>query len=163
MLIYSRPKGDYKGETANHVLVDFYVANVTLAEGKEHVHVTVTGPGIDKPLDGHVEKFGNAALPRQPPERLLPAQGRADGRREQADRRAVELDHAHDQVDHDAPADPAAAHGDHGDAGAPGKDAGAPKDGGAPKPGTKPAGSGSAKPGPMPTQTTPLPGMGGKP
>ena len=31
MLIYSRPKGDYKGETANHVLIDFYVANVTLA------------------------------------------------------------------------------------------------------------------------------------
>ncbi|MDB5215654.1 MAG: hypothetical protein JWO86_3581, partial [Myxococcaceae bacterium] len=58
MLIYSRPKGDYNGEMANHVLVDFQVANVTLAEGKEHVHVTVSGPNIDKPIEGHVEKFG---------------------------------------------------------------------------------------------------------
>ena len=58
LLIYSRPKGDYNGEMANHVLVDFQVANVTLAEGKEHVHVTVSGPGIDKPIEGHVEKFG---------------------------------------------------------------------------------------------------------
>ncbi|MDB4942435.1 MAG: hypothetical protein JWP97_1969, partial [Labilithrix sp.] len=58
MLIYSRPKGEYNGEMANHVLVDFQVANVTLAEGKEHVHVTVTGPGVDKPIEGSVEKFG---------------------------------------------------------------------------------------------------------
>ena len=58
MLIYSRPKGDYNGEMANHVLVDFQVANVTLAEGKEHVHVGVTGPGITTPIEGHVEKFG---------------------------------------------------------------------------------------------------------
>jgi hypothetical protein len=58
MLIYSRPKGDYNGEMANRVLVDFQVANVTLAEGKEHVHVTVTGPGIDKAVEGSVEKFG---------------------------------------------------------------------------------------------------------
>jgi hypothetical protein len=58
MLIYSRPKGDYNGEMANHVLVDFQVFGVTLAEGKEHVHVTVSGPGIDKPVEGHVEKFG---------------------------------------------------------------------------------------------------------
>jgi hypothetical protein len=58
MLIYSRPKGDYKGEMANHVLVDFQVANVTLAEGKDHVSVTVTGPGITTPLTSKVEKFG---------------------------------------------------------------------------------------------------------
>ncbi len=58
MLVYSRPKGNYDGEMANHVLIDFQVANVTLAEGKEHVHVTVTGPGIDKPLEAKVEKFG---------------------------------------------------------------------------------------------------------
>ena len=58
MLIFSRPKGDYNGEMANHVLVDFQVANVTLAEGKEHVRATVTGPGIDKPVEGSVEKFG---------------------------------------------------------------------------------------------------------
>ena len=58
MLIYSRPKGEYNGEMANHVLIDFQVANVTLADGKEHVHVTVTGPGLDKPADGNVAKFG---------------------------------------------------------------------------------------------------------
>ena len=56
MLIYSRPKGDYNGEMANHVLVDFQLANVTLAEGKEHVHVTVTGPGIDKPARGRTSR-----------------------------------------------------------------------------------------------------------
>lgn len=58
MLVYSRPKGDYNGEMANHVLVDFQLANVTLAEGKEHVQVTVTGPGIDKAVEAKVEKFG---------------------------------------------------------------------------------------------------------
>jgi hypothetical protein len=58
MLIYSRPKGTYNGPMANHVLIDFMVANVTLAEGKEHVHISVTGPGVEKPLEGHVEKFG---------------------------------------------------------------------------------------------------------
>ncbi len=58
MLIYSRPKGDYKGLQASHVLVDFQVANVTLAEGKEHVHITVTGPGIPDKLEAKAEKFG---------------------------------------------------------------------------------------------------------
>jgi hypothetical protein len=58
MLIYSRPKGEYKGDNASHLLVDFQVANVTLAEGKEHVHITVSGPGIDKPLEAKAEKFG---------------------------------------------------------------------------------------------------------
>ena len=57
MLVYSRPKGDYNGEMANHVLIDFQVANVTLAEGKEHVHVHVTGPGTDG-LDADVSKLG---------------------------------------------------------------------------------------------------------
>jgi hypothetical protein len=58
MLVYSRPKGEYKGDNANHVLVDFYVANVTLAEGKEHVSVSVTGPGMDKALSGNAIAFG---------------------------------------------------------------------------------------------------------
>ena len=58
MLIYSRPKGDYKGDQANHVLVDFQLANDTLAEGKDHVHITVTGPGIEKELSVKAEKFG---------------------------------------------------------------------------------------------------------
>ncbi len=58
MLIFSRPKGEYNGEMANHVLIDFQIANVTLAEGKEHVRATVSGPGIEKPVEGSVEKFG---------------------------------------------------------------------------------------------------------
>ncbi len=57
-LIYSRPKGDYKGDMANHVLIDFQIANVTLAEGKEHVHIFVSGPGIEKELSVKAEKFG---------------------------------------------------------------------------------------------------------
>ncbi len=58
MLIYSRPKGDYKGLQASHVIVDFQLANVTLAEGKDHVHITVTGPGIADKLEAKAEKFG---------------------------------------------------------------------------------------------------------
>ena len=58
MLIYSRPKGDYKGLQASHVIVDFQLANVTLAEGKNHVHVTVQGPGINDKLEAKAEKFG---------------------------------------------------------------------------------------------------------
>jgi len=57
MLIYSRPKGDYKGDMANHVIVDFQLANETLGEGKDHVHITVTGPGIDKELSAKAEKY----------------------------------------------------------------------------------------------------------
>jgi hypothetical protein len=45
LLIYSRPKGDYKGDVASHVLVDFQLANDKLAQGGDHVHVTVNGPG----------------------------------------------------------------------------------------------------------------------
>ena len=58
MLIYSRPKGEYKGEMANHVLVDFQLANDTLVDGKDHVHIAVSGPGIDKELTAHDDKFG---------------------------------------------------------------------------------------------------------
>ena len=57
MLVYSRPKGDYKGEMANHVLVDFQVANVTLADGKEHVNISVSGPGAEN-VSGKVSKIG---------------------------------------------------------------------------------------------------------
>ncbi len=58
MLVYSRPKGDYKGPQASHVLVDFYLANDTLGEGKDHVNITVTGPGIEKELTAKADKFG---------------------------------------------------------------------------------------------------------
>ena len=60
MLIYSRPKGEYKGEMASHVLVDFQLAGTTLAPDKDHVHIGVTGPGIDpdKGLSADATKFG---------------------------------------------------------------------------------------------------------
>jgi hypothetical protein len=58
LLVYSRPKGDYKGDMANHVLIDFQLLNETLGEGKDHVHITVTGPGIEKELSAKAEKFG---------------------------------------------------------------------------------------------------------
>jgi len=58
MVIYSRPKGEYKGDMANHVLVDFQLANDKLAPGKDHVHVTVTGPGIDGDKSADATAFG---------------------------------------------------------------------------------------------------------
>lgn len=58
LLIYSRPKGDYKGDMANHVLIDFQLSGATLAKGKQEVQVTVTGPGIDGDLKATAEAFG---------------------------------------------------------------------------------------------------------
>jgi hypothetical protein len=58
MLVYSRPKGEYKGDMANHVLVDFQLLNDTLAPGKDHVAITVTGPGIADKLTADSTKFG---------------------------------------------------------------------------------------------------------
>jgi hypothetical protein len=58
MLVYSRPKGEYKGDMASHVLVDFQLVNDTLADGKDHVAVAVTGPGIPDKLATNVTKFG---------------------------------------------------------------------------------------------------------
>lgn len=124
MLIYSRPKGDYNGDFANHVLVDFQLANVTLAEGKEHVHVFVKGPGIDKPLEQKVEKFG-------PPLYLDNLQnGAYEIKVELMDGSMKTLDGPWNsttrtiKVDHDAKADPNVAHMGH--AAPAGADAGAP-------------------------------------
>ncbi|MEO8878198.1 MAG: hypothetical protein ABI461_21575 [Polyangiaceae bacterium] len=58
MLVYSRPKGVYKGDQGNHVLVDFQLVNDTLADGKDHVSIDVTGTGIDKDLTADVKSFG---------------------------------------------------------------------------------------------------------
>jgi hypothetical protein len=58
MLVYSRPKGIYKGDQGNHVLVDFQLVNDTLAAGKDHVSIDVTGQGIDKDLTADVTSFG---------------------------------------------------------------------------------------------------------
>jgi hypothetical protein len=157
MLIYSRPKGEYKGEMANHVLVDFYLANVTLADGKEHVKVTVSGPGIDKPLEGKVDKFGTPLYldnlqngSYELKTELLDGTNKLVEGPWNSTTRAI-------KIDHDAPADVAAAHGDHA--------AGASADAGAPK--ATPAAA-SAKPtkptptvAPAPTPTNTLPSMGG--
>ena len=145
MLVFSRPKGEYKGEMANHVLIDFYLSGVTLADGKEHVNVKVTGPGIDKALEAKAEKWG-------PPFYLDNLQnGSYEIKTELADSANKLVEGPWNsttrtiKIDHDAPADPAAAHGDHA---AP--DAGAPK------------GAATAKPtAPPPTATQPLPSMGG--
>lgn len=149
MLIYSRPKGDYKGEMANHVLIDFYLANATLAEGKEHVKVTVTGPGIQKPLEAKVEKFGTPLYldnlqngSYEVKTELVDASGKPMDGLWGTTTRTI-------KIDHDAPADPMPAHGgDHADGGAPKTAAGA--DGGAKAP----------APSPSPTMTTSLPSMG---
>jgi hypothetical protein len=58
MLIYSRPKGEYKGDMANHVLVDFQLANDKLSPTGDHVHITVTGPGIDQALTADATQYG---------------------------------------------------------------------------------------------------------
>jgi hypothetical protein len=58
MLVYSRPKGDYKGTMAGHVLVDFQLWNAELGEKKHHVLVTVAGPGLDAPLVQKVQELG---------------------------------------------------------------------------------------------------------
>jgi len=57
-LIYSRPKGEYKGDMANHLLVDFQLLNDTLADDKDHVNIAVSGPGIEGSLTAKVTKFG---------------------------------------------------------------------------------------------------------
>jgi hypothetical protein len=58
MLIYSRPKGEYKGDMANHVIVDFQLANDKLAAGADHVHISVTGPGIQGEQAADATQFG---------------------------------------------------------------------------------------------------------
>jgi hypothetical protein len=58
LLVYSRPKGEYAGEMANHVLVDFQLVNDTLSPDKDKVHISVTGPGIEGEKTADVTKFG---------------------------------------------------------------------------------------------------------
>jgi hypothetical protein len=59
MVVYSRPKGEYKGDMASHVLVDFQLLNDKLSKDKDHVHVTVTGPGIDGDKSADATSFGS--------------------------------------------------------------------------------------------------------
>jgi len=58
MIIYSRPKGEYKGDMANHVLIDFQLANAKLSPTGDHAHITVSGPGIDNNLSADATQFG---------------------------------------------------------------------------------------------------------
>jgi hypothetical protein len=58
LFVYSRPKGEYKGDMARHVLIDFQLANDTLGDGKDHVSIAVTGPGLDAPLTAKADKVG---------------------------------------------------------------------------------------------------------
>ncbi len=41
-LVYSRPKGEYKGPDAEKVVLDYYLLNAELGEGKHAVRATVT-------------------------------------------------------------------------------------------------------------------------
>jgi len=58
LLIYSRPKGEYKADMANHVIVDFQLANAKLAADKDHVHIAVSGPGIEGEKTADAATFG---------------------------------------------------------------------------------------------------------
>jgi len=58
LLVYSRPKGEYKGDMANHVIIDFQLVNDKLAADKDHVHIAVTGPGIDGEKAADATTFG---------------------------------------------------------------------------------------------------------
>jgi len=40
-LFYSRPKGNYEGENAKKVMLDFYLVNTIIAEGGNYVSVTI--------------------------------------------------------------------------------------------------------------------------
>ena len=43
LLTYSRPKGEYKGEDANRILLDFYITNAELGADKFKVRATIDG------------------------------------------------------------------------------------------------------------------------
>jgi hypothetical protein len=58
MLIYSRPKGEYKGDMASHVLVDFQLSNAKLDKDKDHVHISAKGPGIEGDKSADATSFG---------------------------------------------------------------------------------------------------------
>lgn len=112
-LIYSRPKGEYKGPAAEHVLVDFQLLNAELGDDKHKVKLTVTGPGIDGELSATATKFG-------PPfylDKLRAGAYTVHAQLQDKDGKPVAgawNDTTRTiQVDPAAPADPAGAHGGH--------------------------------------------------
>jgi len=46
-IIYSRPKGTYKGQAAERIMLDFYLHNVQLSEGGHRARYTVQSTGDD--------------------------------------------------------------------------------------------------------------------
>lgn len=58
MLVYGDPNGEYRGEKATHVLIDFQVVNDTLSDGGDHVTITVAGRGLVDKLTASVSKVG---------------------------------------------------------------------------------------------------------
>ncbi len=62
MLIYSRPKGTYNASKADHVLVDWYLVNAELAEGKNSLKATVKGPGVDEGRTVNIKEWKPYAL-----------------------------------------------------------------------------------------------------
>jgi hypothetical protein len=62
MLIYSRPKGTYNASKADHVLVDWYLVNAELGEGKFAIKATAKGPGIDDGRTITIKEWKPAAL-----------------------------------------------------------------------------------------------------
>ena len=58
MLIYGQPKGEYKGDMAGHILIDFQLANTTLADDGNVVTISVTGPGVDANATTTAQRFG---------------------------------------------------------------------------------------------------------
>jgi hypothetical protein len=58
LLVYSRPKGEYKGDMASHVLVDFQLVNEKLGADKSTVHIAVSGPGIEGEKTADATTFG---------------------------------------------------------------------------------------------------------
>lgn len=47
MLVYSRPKGTYNASKADKVLLDWYLVNAELGDGKFSIKANVKGPGIE--------------------------------------------------------------------------------------------------------------------
>src|SRR6266699_2733027 len=95
MLVYSRPKGTYNASKADHVLVDWYLANAELGDGKFSLKANVSGPGIEG--DGRSLKITVETLhAREPTQRRLQDLARARRQGRQGGPRRLELDDAND-------------------------------------------------------------------
>jgi hypothetical protein len=58
LLTYSRPKGEYAGASAESILVDFWIKNVTLSPGGNRVRLTVDGTAEELPQWAPTYKVG---------------------------------------------------------------------------------------------------------